>query len=135
LDIEQNSFFGLVSNKLPLLSSISAYDNILLVAYSNPAHTKDIDQLIKYSFEQAGIEKSLYYAATLLDERSRFFTMLLRACFASGTVLIDRPSNLLEHEDNSKFFDKAMVLVEDRCKEILVFDTNSNMNWYNRNHD
>lgn len=96
---------GIVSYNLPLLSTLSTAENIMLpLWYSEKMRRKDVEPIVKQLLGKFGLSFILHYRQKKLNEYEILIVKFLRAIMRRPKyVLFIMPSNMVPSEDYATF--------------------------------
>lgn len=114
----------MVSPDIPLLSNLTAIDNIALILRF---HTKNSDQqiynLLNGLFKDMGIEEIKCLKPSFIDEQTIFVVKLLRAAMMPDSViLIDRPFFMIKNMADIKPVREMLALLDTHFSKCIITD-------------
>ena len=113
-----------VSPDIPLLSNLTAIDNIALVArFHSDIPDKMIFSNIKTLMELLDINSSINSKPSSFDEMTRFKVKLLRAIMMTGAdIVIDRPFYMLRNMPTVHSIRKILTLLDTHFEQCIIAD-------------
>ncbi|HSW60877.1 MAG TPA: hypothetical protein VLJ60_08765 [bacterium] len=113
-----------VSPDIPLLSNISAIDNIALVArFHSDIPDKTIFSNIKTLMDILDIGSAINSKPSSFDEMTRFKVKLLRAIMLTGAdIVIDRPFYMIRNMPTVLQVRKILTLLDTHFEQCIIAD-------------
>jgi hypothetical protein len=122
------------SATIPLMSSISTYEHILLANdYAN--NSKVSPDLAVEIFDKLGCSSYLNDKISSANNRVKFLTMMILCCIHNPIIIVDMPSAILDGEDDSSFLDSVIDEIGAFCGDIYIYDLESNSSWYGSKYE
>jgi ABC-type lipoprotein export system ATPase subunit len=115
---------GLVSADVPLISNLSAWNNIALIPqYHQNMPAQEAKALTKSHLRRFSLEPIVERRNPALTMEERFCVMLLRAAMVrDAVVVLDRPFVILHDHRDGRFLMDALRKVDDLIAETHIFD-------------
>jgi ABC-type lipopolysaccharide export system ATPase subunit len=123
---------GLVTKELPLLSNLSAWQNIALIKqyHENMGIEKSYQMTLDFLI-RLGIESVAHKRAPQLTEEEIFFIKLIRAVMLlDAEIAIDRPFRQVGESFHPELLHKHLQTLSGCYLKCIIFDYQSNRERY-----